>query len=242
MQRNTTARVEIAKRSRDRPSLVLVVVTVLGALGAGLAAAYGLRQATEVEPTPAAVQPPPERQSDGGQSSAPSAEVATSARADASVVAEVATAPAPASERDTTPSEARPTVAPVAAPAAPAPQAVRTSAQGRVRHDIIAYIRCDGLRPRTGRFPCPRDLELEREVATILDKLPSCGLLREQSGLAVVRLELTRDGASPPRASAPKEGGLDPESVLRCAGGALSKVQTTLDPDRMIVRFRFELR
>jgi hypothetical protein len=112
----------------------------------------------------------------------------------------------------------------------------------RLRPGIVAYVRCDGLPLRGGRFPCPRDQELEQRVWHTLHQLEHCDLAREQRGQAEVRFEFGRIGAPTLRVTTVESGGLDPEVVAKCAGLALAATRTTLRPDRMIVRFRFELR
>jgi len=265
VQRNATTRVELANRAKDRPRLSLVIVTGLFAFGAGLGAASGLRAALEEGAEPAEPQSE-SHQVDAGtlaaaelsavEPTSPDASLAVASRdvvpsADARHPIAAAT-PAPARALPPAATQAEPEVATTLPEPAPAPEAepapivplppLHASAQGRLRHDIIAYTRCDGLREAGGRYPCPRDFALEHEVAAILDRLPACELVQGQHGLAVVRLEYDREGAKPPRASTPSGSEVDPKAVLRCISAPLSRLRTALQPDRMIIRFRFELR
>jgi hypothetical protein len=107
---------------------------------------------------------------------------------------------------------------------------------------IVAYDRCDGLPQQAGRFPCPRDLQLEQHVWRALRALESCELSSSQRGQGEVRFEFRGGPGASLRIRAPKEGGLDRTVVSKCAGAALSSARTALASDHMVVRFRFELR
>lgn len=120
-----------------------------------------------------------------------------------------------------------------------APEATLTMIQGRV-----AYLRCDGLRNEDGRFPCPRDAELEQAVWDILATLPRCpgGLGR---GGVDVRLDLVRGERTQvrvlPIAGSP-EPALDGDRVYGCVGSRLARLSTALDPIYLMVSFRAALR
>jgi hypothetical protein len=107
---------------------------------------------------------------------------------------------------------------------------------------IVAYDRCDGLPLLPGRFPCPRDLRLEQHVWHALRALERCDAAQGQHGSGELRMEFERDRLVSLRLARPKRGRLNREIVNKCAGAALSLARTSLLPERMLVRFRFELR
>jgi hypothetical protein len=107
---------------------------------------------------------------------------------------------------------------------------------------IIAYDRCEGLPLGPGRFPCPRDLRLEQYVWHALHALESCALAKTERGGAEIRFEFERNRLLSMRVSKQKHAGIERDVVSKCAGGALSAARTSLSPEHMLVRFRFELR
>jgi hypothetical protein len=246
-------RIELPDLERDRPRPWLVLAVALSAASAGLAAAYGLTRPQPSQPSAgSAAQPnvPSERRSadaspaDASTTDASAAEVrivATRAPLDAGHVApareEVAREPpevVPATETGAPTTEV--TAGPTEVTAAP----TEVTAP-RVRRGFVAYAHCDGLPLGPGRFPCPRDLELEQRVFRILDQLAQCAPLQGQRGEGEIRLEFGREGIATLKMGRRERNGPDPKAVGNCAGRALRGVRTRLQPDRMLVRFRFEL-
>ncbi len=111
----------------------------------------------------------------------------------------------------------------------------------RVGVGFVDYHVCEGLPQRGGRFPCPRDQKLERQVFGILRGLEDCAALAGQRGEGEIRLTFGRSGVPALRVGGPATQ-VDPTAVFKCAGHALSRVRTVLRPERMVVRFRFDLR
>jgi hypothetical protein len=111
-----------------------------------------------------------------------------------------------------------------------------------VAPSFIAYLRCEGVRQRKGRYPCPRDRALELGMREVIQNLPTCREAHAISrGMFDVRLELGKTGAvTELHVKAPNE---DADRAVRaCAAAAFRKLQTTLRPTRMIVSMRFKAR
>jgi hypothetical protein len=134
--------------------------------------------------------------------------------------------------------------APEPAPVAPAEVSAPSDPPRRlsVAPSFIAYLRCEGVRQRKGRYPCPRDRALELGMREIIQNLPTCREAHAISrGMFDVRLELGKTGAvTDLHVKAPNE---DADRAVRaCAAAAFRKLQTTLRPTRMIVSMRFKAR
>ena len=134
------------------------------------------------------------------------------------------------------------------APEVPTPSdagAARPSGPRHVEQGRVAYLRCDGVQPSTGLFPCPRDPGLERAVWHAIDEMPSCEGLGGEIGEADLSISLVR--------GAPNEIGtrdtfrsdvsrLDAARVVECLRAPLATVAPTLDASRLVVSFRFRVR
>lgn len=111
-----------------------------------------------------------------------------------------------------------------------------------LRPGRVAYLRCDGVPPVAGPFPCPRDEALETSVWSRLAALVRCpGLDRPGSADVVVDF----DGAETPTIRVRDTFGadvvrLDAQALTACTS-ALSEVRTSLRPRRLVVSFRFAL-
>lgn len=123
-----------------------------------------------------------------------------------------------------------------AADGAGASRAARTFNQGHV-----AYLRCEGVPRGSGRFPCPRDRDLEASVWRTLATLQTCNV-DPGRGVADVRLQFEGKRHPKVRLRHRSNGGLRDRAVLKCVAEELSQLSTRHDPTDMIVSFRFELR
>lgn len=116
-----------------------------------------------------------------------------------------------------------------APPSEDAATSQRTMAITRGR---VAYLRCRGVPPRPGRFPCPRDLQLEQAVWRAVEGLERCP--------AAVASEI--DLRVEFRSSSTGEVTLnaDDASVHRLRGclGEHLQFTTSLTPEDMVVSFR----
>jgi hypothetical protein len=259
-------RVVLADAAADSPSPFGTTAIALLALCTGFASAYALRDRdgdahatksagsvhTEVMPATAAPPAPdpeaPREPEDGppvaAEPAAPAVEQAAAPPAPAPPPAAV---PSPPELPRATPPAEAPRGATVAAIDArrdepsdePASRAVSTTdpfADQRLKPGIVAYLRCDGVPQHKGPFPCPRDRDLERRVWHTLRSLERCEPLVDARGASEVRLELT-----PIRTELHVVGGeLDRSAVRQCAA-SLTSARTSLQPERMIVAFRFAL-
>jgi hypothetical protein len=260
------ARVMIADPAADRPRAATTTTVTVCALCAGIAAAYGLQRAAGHDLRAGAKVAAPERAGDQRESGAHDAGAhprpsQDDAVAEATLVAQpelaVEVPPSPpregaAHEQPETAAESGPPDATVAADAparmaierpqatAPEPMAEAAPSEPLLRfvRGRLAYLRCEGVRQRTGAHPCPRDRDLEAQAWSALEAIERCDLLRDQRGKSEVWLEF-QDGSTDLRVI---EAQLDREAVRRCAGARLSAVRTALRHTRMIVSFRFELR
>lgn len=175
--------------------------------------------------------------------------------ADAGAHEHAAPAPEPAAPPDVMPeaiaarddlvakSEARAEIAALPEPSSTPDSAPPAAASKlRVVPGVFAYLRCDGLPQRRGRYPCPRDRTLEGAIRKAIEALPSC---REAHAIARgafdVRLEIGAAGTVEElHVRAPSDGA--ERAVRACAGPALRKEHTALRPTRMIVSMRFKAR
>lgn len=113
----------------------------------------------------------------------------------------------------------------------------------RVKPGVFAYLRCEGVPQRRGKYPCPRDRELEIRMRSIIEALPTC---REAHAISrgrsfEIRLELGAGGGFKELdVNGPNEAA--ERAVRACAGPALRKEHTKLQPTRMIVSMRFKAR
>jgi hypothetical protein len=233
-------------RDADRPRPVGLLAVALAALCAGLALSQSLSRLEPRRPTSSDKAVARPSRSSGGQNDA-SVAVATKAidtatRAAATLGADQSAAIA--TRAPETPDAGQNTARLSPPAAAERLELDRPQAQGpaHLQRGIIAYLRCDGIPQLPGRIPCPRDLAFEQQVWRALHELERCQLTAMQRGQAEVRLVLGRSGYEGTRVYTPSQDGLDPATVTKCAGRALSSVRTTLRPERMIVRFLFELR
>ncbi len=238
-------KVAIPSARQDRPRVA--ALALLGAVGVSLGvglARWGAGQGPpsgQTRPSPA-------------EAAATSPAPAEGALAQGGTDAEAPRSPEP---------EGPPPGAPGAAPAEPAlevptatptptatatptdPGAARPGGPRHVEQGRVAYLRCDGVPPSTGPFPCPRDPGLERAVWHAIDEMASCDGLGGELGEADLSLTLVR--------GAPTEIGtrdtfrsdvsrLDPTRVMGCLRAPLAGVTPTLDASRLVVSFRFRVR
>lgn len=126
---------------------------------------------------------------------------------------------------------------PIGPPIVAAPEAPPSDASGLIP-GRVAYLRCDGLATRRGRFPCPRDRQFERAVWQALRGLERCALLAP--GPLELRVEIS--SAHAPSFELRAEERERERTARVCLGAALAGVATTLRPERMLVSFAFELR
>jgi len=264
-------RIELPSKREDELPLRSLIATSLACALAGLSVAYALtdRSATD---TPAAAAPdmapelepiaepavePPTTEPAPEPAAAPIAEARgepSSVSLSDATIAALEEALGPADAAVAAPAAAALADTPVGPPMAsePAPAAT-VVAQPDVPHDpparalrvdpgFFAYLRCEGVRQRKGRYPCPRDRALEERMREIVEALPSCREAHAVSrGMFDVRLELGQGGAvTDLHVKAPNEGA--ERAVRACAAAAFRKAQTTLRPKRMIVSMRFRAR
>jgi hypothetical protein len=245
------ARITLPDLTADRPRPLGALAIALCALCAGVASAYGARgllaSTPEAQPVhgartgePASVPPrtatpltAAERETETIRTppspDAGTAIVTVSDRAatDAgSGAAQPARAPAQGTAEATS----------IGTAATDARSALQPAAPLRFTRGYVAYLRCDGLPQGKGPFPCPRDRALEQQAWDALSALEHCELA-QRPGRSEVRFDF-ESGARAWTAT----GTLERSAVVRCAGAALSHVNTSLRPTRMIVSFRFELR
>lgn len=127
-------------------------------------------------------------------------------------------------------------------PVRPSPPTALSSL--RLTPGRVAYLRCDGLPPRSGTFPCPRDDALEREVWSIVSTLPECVRGPRSPGSGDLRLEYR--GVSAPEVGwrdtfADDVVRLPRDSVLGCVRERIVATRQHLGSRRLIVSFRFAL-
>ena len=106
----------------------------------------------------------------------------------------------------------------------------------------IAYLRCDGAETAGGTYPCPRDRALEEAALAILEALPSCPNAPTEPGEADVRIHFERGSPPEVRLRGTAADRLDGPRLLACVSDPLSRLTTTIDAEKLIVSFRFELR
>jgi hypothetical protein len=169
--------------------------------------------------------------------------------ADAAIASQAGTSePPPASAPEPVPAVDEPAAPSVEADAANAPQEVEAQAQPagssrrlQIKPGVFAYLRCEGVPQRRGKYPCPRDRTLEGRMRTIVEALPTC---REAQAIPrgrsfEVRLELGAGGAFKElQVKGPNEAA--ERAVRACAGPGLRKERTELRTTRMIVSMRFK--
>jgi hypothetical protein len=126
---------------------------------------------------------------------------------------------------------------------AEAPQTAGEARRLLVKPGVFAYLRCEGVKQRRGKYPCPRDRGLEVRMRTIIEALPTC---REAQAISrgrsfELRLELGSEGTFKElQVKGPNEAA--ERAVRACAGPALRKERTELKSTRMIVSMRFKAR
>jgi hypothetical protein len=105
----------------------------------------------------------------------------------------------------------------------------------------VAYIRCDGLTPKSGNHSCPRDAALERAAWRILQGITTCPTANAGVGYADVRLDFKRGQNTSVRVLIPTnlKPGLIRNAVYECVGKPLTSLKTSLNPLYMIVSFQF---
>jgi hypothetical protein len=111
-----------------------------------------------------------------------------------------------------------------------------------VRRGRIAYLRCDGVPPQRGPFPCPRDEAMEAAVWPAIDGLVACAQGPRQAGEGDLRIEFTGPGAPDVgwRDTFPRNTvRLDDTAVLACVRGPLAAARQSLGAQRLLVSFRF---
>lgn len=119
----------------------------------------------------------------------------------------------------------------------PSPSRPRTVRRGRV-----AYLRCDGVRRRGGRFPCPRDDALEATVWSVVEGLIRCEGGPVGAGHADVKLDYPGHGAPEVHwrdTFADDVVRLDRDEVIRCLEPGLVQTRQSLGAERLLVSFRF---
>lgn len=137
------------------------------------------------------------------------------------------------------------------APTTPAPAIVAPTVQSgavgarvvTLREGRVAYLRCDGLPPQRGPFPCPRDEALERAVWSALHQVERCGA-PPRLGHADVVVDLEGTGAPTIRArdTFPSDTArTDDMALLACVTESLSQVRSVLRARRLVVSFRLVL-
>jgi hypothetical protein len=233
--------VHIPNATADRPTIARIAATVAGGLAAGLVIAFTTAPAPERRP-----------KDDGSVT-------------EADVVAEEATAAsptAPVTERDVEKTDASPAIPDKKIAEEEAPVEDRVMAEearaddhdekvsesakvdGELRylHDRVAYLRCEGVPPAPGPFPCPRDPKLEREARAVLSTVSECpGAIVSQID---VRLDFRRREETGVRVLQGRDSvqEVDTDAVYECVVDRLTPLKTTLDPEHMVVSFRFELK
>lgn len=131
-----------------------------------------------------------------------------------------------------------PSAAPALASAVAAPSAPSSPSGVLVQPGRIAYLRCDGIPPTPGPFPCPRDRALEDRVAELLQTLPSCKEPPPVAQDADLRMEF--HGARG-RAYVKHDDRLLTERTLECLKPALRELTTTVAAERLVVSWRFSV-
>lgn len=202
---------------RFRPARALAAASI--GLAAGLFATWLARSDERAAPSTTAM-PAPEP---------PAATLDAESAAQDALAAEATTAVADAAVAD-------------AAVAHAAPLAQAAAWKRSVTLGTVAYLRCDGVELRSGRFPCPRDQALEAAGWRALEALASCRDADPGAGALEVRLDLAGHEVVDARYLCGEETGLDAAAIERCVDGTLRELRTELQPDRMIVSFRLELR
>ena len=248
-------RIELPNERDDELPLRSLIATSVACALAGLTVAYaitgrgGAEGAIDGKPAAMAPEPLPEHAPEPpAEPSSASPPIAAAALDAAVAIPEVAiaapevaiAAPDAAIAQAAPAPEAEPAPATAAIAADPA---AATEGRGlRVQPGFFAYLRCDGLRRRKGRYPCPRDRALELGMREIVEQLPTCREAHAISrGMFDVRLELGPGGTvTDLHVKAPDEGA--ERAVRACAAAAFRKVQTALRPTRMIVSMRFKAR
>lgn len=104
----------------------------------------------------------------------------------------------------------------------------------------VAYLQCEGVPLQDGPFPCPRDRALEKRVWDTLRGLPECPGAPDTSGKADIRLHFEASG-SPGVSFLGRATDLDQGRLRSCLDEPLTALDTALDPEHMVVSFRFEL-
>ena len=217
-----------ARADRPRPwSIALVgvggVVVGLLLVRATLGGGRPRGQAPQIEPSrraPAATapsEPDAGRRPDAAESTVPGAETGTAPDAGSASVTDAGSAP--------------PTPPP---PSAPAPTET-------IRPRGVAYLRCDGVPKQSGPIPCPRDEPMEQRVWAAIDgALARCGGRLGGPGDADVRLYFRGEEPNELRLHEGRTE-LDGPQLLGCLEDPLDGVQTSLEPELMVVPFRFHL-
>jgi len=125
-----------------------------------------------------------------------------------------------------------------------APARADAPAGGRVtmRAGRVAYLRCEGVPPRPGPFPCPRDEPLETAVWAALRGVEACGQA-PGAGAADIVLDLAQ---GPPtiraRDTFPADTArTDGAALLACVSEPLQNVRSSLSARRLVVSFRLTL-
>lgn len=196
-------------------------------------------------PTAAAPVPPDNAAIAAADAGAPS--VATNAPVAAAVSHEpdaaIAIATEPASDVEPAPIEVAANAADAPAQPEAAPDPPPDPRHLEIKPGVVAYLRCEGVPQRRGKYPCPRDRALEERIRVILEALPSC---RDSAAIPrgrsfELRLELGASGGFKELlVKGPNEAA--EKAVRACAGPALRKERTDLKSTRMIVSMRFKAR
>jgi hypothetical protein len=117
-----------------------------------------------------------------------------------------------------------------------------TGGASHVEPSVIAYLRCEGVATKGGRFPCPRDRVLERRLKEIVAGLPQCAHASSiEPGSFELRAELRRAGTIVEHTVRGPSAAAE-QAVRACVATRLERVQSSLHPSRMIVSLRFEAR
>jgi hypothetical protein len=244
-------RIEVPSKRDDELPLRSLIATSVACACAGLSIAYAITdrgaQRPNVDVAPAASAPAITFDDEASLANVPPqpadhpVAVAVQAQAPDAALPEATLSDAALPNAALAASAAAP---PEPAPAAPTEVARPSDPPHRlsVAPSFIAYLRCEGVRQRKGRYPCPRDRALELGMREVIQNLPTCREAHAISrGMFDVRLELGKEGAvTDLHVKAPNE---DADRAVRaCAAAAFRKLHTTLRPTRMIVSMRFKAR
>jgi hypothetical protein len=123
---------------------------------------------------------------------------------------------------------------------APGPRPPPSGAAPRVVPGRVAYLQCEGVPLQKGPFPCPRDRALEGAAWEAIASLASCPTVPQREGEADVRLHFG-SGEAPEVHFLGRATDLDEHRLRPCLVEPLTALRTSLEPEHMVVSFRFAL-